>query len=159
MIVGRPATRTGTDGTQTRPACFPMETPDRRYRLTRRQRLRGRRAFSCIFNKGLRKSAGPIAVIALPNHCGTCRLGLAVSRRVGNAATRNHIKRLIREAFRLQQHDWPRSYDLVVVVRPHKPAGLADYQRMLFGAIRSVHLAWQRRGRRTRKESGDAPGA
>ena len=136
-----------------------METPKRRYRLTRRQRLRGRHAFSRIFNHGLKKSAGPIAVIGLPNDRDTCRLGLAVSRRVGNAATRNRIKRLIREAFRLQQHDWPRGYDLVVVVRPHKPASLADYQRMLFGAIRSVHLAWQRRGRRTRKESGDASGA
>jgi ribonuclease P protein component len=35
------------------------------------------------------------------------RLGLTVSRRVGNAVTRNRWKRILREAFRLTQHELP----------------------------------------------------
>ena len=33
------------------------------------------------------------------------------------------------------QHDFPRSYDLIIVVRPHEPQMLADYQRLLAGAF------------------------
>ena len=48
------------------------------------------------------------------------RLGLSVSRKVGNAVVRNRWKRLIREAFRLSQHKLPAGLDLVV--RPRKGA-------------------------------------
>ena len=48
------------------------------------------------------------------------RLGLAVSRKVGNAVVRNRWKRLIREAFRLQRSKLPRKVDLVV--KPRKGA-------------------------------------
>lgn len=42
------------------------------------------------------------------------RLGLSVSRKVGNAVVRNRWKRLIREAFRRQKLDLPTGLDLVV---------------------------------------------
>ena len=58
---------------------------------------------------------------------------------------RNRIRRLLREAFRLMQHDFPRGYDLVVVVRPHEPLMLAEYQRMLSAMVVKLHQTWQRR--------------
>ena len=133
----------------------PEPRKSRRYGLRRYQRLRDKRAFSRVFEQGIRKSRGPIVVIGAPNSCGYVRLGLAVGRRVGSAPVRNRIKRLIREAFRLQQHDWPVGYDLVVIARPHKPARLADYQRMLFAAVRAVHLGWQRRQRQQQKKEAN----
>jgi ribonuclease P protein component len=42
---------------------------------------------------------------------------MAISRRIGRAARRNRIKRLIRESFRLNQHRFPEGLDLVVVPR------------------------------------------
>ncbi len=45
------------------------------------------------------------------------RLGLSVSRKVGNAVARNRWKRLIREAFRLSRQSLPDAVDLVVIPR------------------------------------------
>lgn len=99
----------------------------------------------------MRKNAGPLSLLSCPNSLVHLRLGLVVPRRVGTAVVRNRIKRLVREAFRLSQHDWPRtggSYDLIVIVHPHEPVTLADYQRLLFGLIRSSHTDWSRRAAR-----------
>ena len=47
---------------------------------------------------------------------GTCsRLGLAVSRRAGNAVRRGKWKRMCREAFRLSQHELSPGLDLVII--------------------------------------------
>ena len=58
-----------------------------------------------------------LRVYGAANELGHPRLGLTVSRRVGNSVVRNRWKRALREAFRLAQHDLP-SYDLVCI--PHR---------------------------------------
>lgn len=133
--------------------------PPAHYRYPRTHRLSGERAYEAVFSAKVRKNMGPLSVYGMPNGLTHPRLGLSVSRRVGTAVVRNRIKRLVREAFRLCQHDWPAGYDLVVVVHRHEPAGLADYQRLLFGAVRSVHLEWQRRQRRTTESPPPGPPA
>lgn len=52
------------------------------------------------------------------------RMGLTVSRKVGNAVVRNRVKRQIRELFRLINHALPGTRDWVVIARPQ--AGRAD---------------------------------
>ncbi len=116
-----------------------------RFTFTRAQRLSGRRAFTAVFDARGRRNAGPLGVCSRPNGLNHCRLGLSVSRRVGNAATRSRIKRLLREAFRLTQHGRPVGYDLVIVVRPHEPLTLAEYQRLLDEAVRGVDRLWTHR--------------
>jgi ribonuclease P protein component len=51
------------------------------------------------------------------------RIGIVASKKVGNAATRNRIKRLIREFFRLNRERIPRREDIVVIVRPRAQVG------------------------------------
>jgi ribonuclease P protein component len=45
------------------------------------------------------------------------RLGITVSRRVGNAVHRNRVKRLVREVFRRERALFPEGCDVVVVAR------------------------------------------
>ena len=42
-------------------------------------------------------------------------MGLAVTRKLGSAVRRNRIKRVLREFFRLHQHELPPATDVVVV--------------------------------------------
>jgi len=107
------------------------------------RRLRHRRAFDRVFAARARRVMGPIVVLASPNEFEHSRLGMVVPRRVGNAVQRNQIKRMLREAFRLSQDQWPGRYDVVVQVRPHPPAGLAEYQRLLTEGMERLHKRWQ----------------
>lgn len=62
---------------------------------------------------------------ALPD-CGP-RLGIAVSRKIGNAVVRNRVKRLVREAFRSTYVQFGDRIDVVVIARSlRQPWGLSD---------------------------------
>jgi ribonuclease P protein component len=111
------------------------------------RRLRLPREFAAVYDARTRESRGPLTLYALPNDLGHPRLGMSVSRKVGNAVRRNRIRRLIRESFRLLQHDFPQGYDLVVVVRPHEPLILAEYQKLLMAMLVRLHGTWQKGAR------------
>src|SRR5512133_979418 len=106
----------------------PMDHP---YRFPGSHRLGGAPRFAAVYEGRVRQSRGPLTIYALPNGLAHSRLGLSVSRRVGNAVGRNRIKRLLREAFRLMGERRPTGYDWVINVRPHEALALGDYQELL----------------------------
>lgn len=86
-----------------------MPTDDSPTRLTFPKQLRLLRGseFDAVFGAKCSVADGVLIVYAAPNGRGHARLGLVVSRKVGNAVRRNRWKRVLREAFRLWQHEAP----------------------------------------------------
>ena len=70
---------------------------------------------------------GVLIVYAVGNQLGYSRIGLSVSRKVGNAVVRNWWKRRIRESFRLTQSTLPVGIDFVVIPRTKS---LPDFKRL-----------------------------
>ena len=114
----------------------------RRHTMPKTRRLRKRAEFSQVFDERVRETRGPITLYARPTDRPAPRFGISLSKKVGIAVKRNRIKRLLREAFRLLQHDFPRSYDIIAVVRPHDTLRLAEYQKLLSALMVKLHRAW-----------------
>jgi len=113
--------------------------------FARSQRLTLDREYQAAFRARLRKAKHPLVVFGRSNGLDRPRLGLSVGRKVGPAVTRNRVKRMIREAFRLNQGDLPVGIDLVVSVRPHRPLPLREYERLLILLATQINTEHQRR--------------
>lgn len=83
-------------------------------------RLRTSPEFDRVYRSKHYAADGTLVICGARNGTERTRLGLSVSRKVGNAVVRNRWKRRIREAFRKQFVDLPKGLDLVV--RPKKGA-------------------------------------
>ena len=95
--------------------------------MTRRHRLSRSRDFDAVYRQGRSVSTRFLVLYWFAREDETVaeegpRLGLAVPRAVGNAVTRNRIKRRLREIFRARSSELPHDNDYVLVVR----TGLAE---------------------------------
>ena len=96
-----------------------------------RARAQGRRLIcGCLIANVLPRPGGPAA-----------RLGVVTGKSVGNAVARNRARRLMRESFRLHQHDLAGPVDLVLVARP-SIAGkkLAEVERDFLRVLRQARI-------------------
>lgn len=118
------------------------------YSFPKRQRLLHPADFERVFAE--RKTAANkwLTVYGLANECGHARLGIVASRRIGNAVVRNRWKRLLREAFRLSQHDLP-PFDLVCIPRAGREPELESLKKSLLQLAANLS--------RTEKPARDEP--
>ena len=99
-----------------------------RFKFTRDDRVRRQADFDRIYAGKTYAADDVLVVNAARNNLEHTRLGLSVSRKVGNAVVRNSWKRRIREAFRLQRASFPPGLD--IVVRP-KLGAACDFHAIL----------------------------
>lgn len=110
--------------------------PPRRARrgLPRTARVRRRAEFEALYARGSKFVESRLVAFVAPaaDRATGCRLGLSVSRRVGDAPRRNRVKRVLRAAFRELSPEWPEALDLVLVARPGSaPSSLAEARESL----------------------------
>ncbi len=106
------------------------------YRFTRKHRLTKKTDFDRIFQKGRVVADSTLVIHGIRGEGERSRIGISISKKVGSAPVRNRWKRLIREAYRLQQQQLPGELDLVV--RPKR--GAKPEFALVFKAIqRLIH--------------------
>ena len=79
--------------------------------------LKKSKDFQNVYNKGNSYANRLLVMYVLENHTDKNRLGISVSKKVGNSVIRHHVTRLIRESYRLQEDMFNSGLDIVVIAR------------------------------------------
>ena len=81
--------------------------------------LKKNNEFQRVYRKGTSQANRYLVMYVLENHDRHMenRLGISVSKKVGNSVVRHRLTRLIRESYRLNETDFDSNLDIVVVVR------------------------------------------
>lgn len=72
--------------------------------------------FSQVYKKGRSFANRYLVIYVFPKKNGPTRLGLSISKKVGNSVKRNQVRRLIKEVYRLSIA-LDQSYDLIIIAR------------------------------------------
>ena len=81
----------------------------------KKQHLISNDQFRAVLSRKCPAQNGLARLYIAENSCEHPRIGISVSKTCGNAVIRNRIKRLIRQAFRINQHDIPQEYDYLLI--------------------------------------------
>ena len=74
--------------------------------------------FRKVYHGGHSKANKYLVIYIRKNGTDKNRVGISVSKKVGNSIIRHRLTRLIREAYRLNRENFETGYDIVVVARP-----------------------------------------
>jgi len=136
-----------TDGVTGRTAGQPP-----RRLLPRTARLLSQRDFRRVYSRGRRLHGRWLVAVALFARDGQGpRLGLSVSKEHGGAVRRNKIKRLLREAFRLERPALPPRLELVLI--PRVQPGRLELPVLRAELLQLVRQLPQGAGDRRRRET------
>ena len=73
--------------------------------------------FQKVYRQGKSYANRYLVMYVLENHTEVNRLGISVSKKVGNSVIRHHLTRLIRESYRLHEDMFNNGLDIVVIAR------------------------------------------
>ena len=79
--------------------------------------LKKNREFQIVYKKGKSYANKYLVMYVLSNESEKNRLGVSVSKKVGNSVVRHRLTRLIRESYRLQESRFQKGLDIVVICR------------------------------------------
>ena len=79
--------------------------------------LKKNKDFQVVYRKGKSYANKYLVMYILKNDMDINRVGISVSKKVGNSVVRHRMTRLIRESYRLQESMFQRGLDIVVVCR------------------------------------------
>ncbi len=84
--------------------------------------------FREVYRKGKSYANRLLVMYVLPTEKKETRIGISVSKKVGNSVVRHHITRLIREVFRLRRNSLKEGLNIIVVARA--AAKDSDYRQI-----------------------------
>ena len=108
--------------------------------------LKSNRNFKNVYENGKSYANKYLVMYVLENGTSDNRLGISVSKKVGNSVVRHHLTRLVRESYRLHEDIFNSGLDIVVVVRVSaKEIGYAEIESALLH-VSKLHkiLKWKK---------------
>ena len=87
--------------------------------------LKNNRDFVNVYTSGKSYANKFLVIYTLKNNSDRNRLGISVSKKVGNSVIRHRLKRLIKESYRLHEKMFNSGLDIVVIAR--KGSDACDY--------------------------------
>ena len=79
--------------------------------------LKKNKDFQTVYRNGKSCANRLLVMYVMENDSNRNRVGISVSKKVGNSVVRHHLTRLLRESYRLHEDEFKAGYDIVIVVR------------------------------------------
>lgn len=110
-------------------------------------RIKQNYEFRRLYRRGASSANPYLVVYALKTHRKVNRIGLTVTTKLGGAVVRNRIKRLLREAYRLNEDKICKGYDFILVARSKMiGAKCQTVEKQLMLAIKQLGLVDKQEG-------------
>lgn len=90
--------------------------------------LKKNRDFQTVYRQGKSFANSCLVMYVKENGLDRNRVGISVSKKVGNSVVRHRLTRLIRESYRLSEEKFRRGYDIVIIARTN--AGDKNYHEI-----------------------------
>lgn len=80
--------------------------------------LKKNHQFQFVYKNGRSHANKYLIMYIMENSLGMNRIGISVSKKVGNSVVRHRVTRLIRESYRLHENIFNSGLDIVIIARP-----------------------------------------
>ena len=95
--------------------------------------------FQVVYKKGKSYANRHLIMYVLENNTEENRLGISVSKKVGNSVVRHRVTRLIRESYRLNKESIKKGYDIVIIARASaKEMGYHEIESSLLHLVKKM---------------------
>ena len=103
--------------------------------------LKKNRDFQRVYSKRQSFANRSLVMYKMSNDRADTRIGISVSKKVGNSVVRHRVTRVIRECCRLHEKELIQGLDIVIVARPlAKEQGLMEIEEAFFHVGRKLNI-------------------
>jgi ribonuclease P protein component len=110
--------------------------------MKKSESLKKNKDFQIVYRRGTSQANRHLVMYVLENQHKKNRLGISVSKKVGNSVVRHRVTRLIRESYRLNEMEFENGLDIVVVARPStKGISFQEMESAFLHVAKRHHIA------------------
>ena len=118
--------------------------------------LKKNRDFQKVYSRRQSLANRYLVLYKMPNDRTDTRIGISVSKKVGNSVVRHRVTRVIRESCRIHEKELKQGLDIVIVARPlAKDQGLSEIEQAFLHLGRRHHIFSEPTQDQTEKRNGN----